>query len=968
MPNRNPLITNSYSAWRLGSRLTIAMGSLLLLSSQLTAAPYFSTAALTNIDIGSESKPALADLDGDGDLDVFIGKWEGTIRYFRNEGTPTRPNLVATPVSANPLREIDVGRRATPTFVDIDSDGDLDVFIGEWGGGIKFFRNEGTKTTPLFSAINHDNPFKGIDIGRYSSPTFVDIDDDGDMDVFIGGWRSHVEFFENIGSAQWPAFFQITDDKNPLDGVQIGSNIAPQFADIDGDGDMDAFIGEWNGRVKYFRNSGTVTEPHFTPAAGAANPLFRVNVRQAAAPAFGDIDLDGDLDVFIGEIYGTLHYLHNDGSVDSPDLIPTSRLVPLLSGVEASANVSINFADIDDDGDQDLFVSELGSSIRFFRNKGSQQNPEFIQILEKANPFDGILVTGSVAPTFIDIDSDGDLDVFIGEYDGAIRFFRNEGGPSAPLFKSIDGKKNPFYKIDIGDNAAPAFADLDNDGDFDLFVGERADKHQFFRNDGSATEPDFRALNDRENPFYKIKIGAKNTPIFGDIDLDGDMDLIVGHANGTLSYLKNLSSEEKSSGMPHFTLQSEPYTFDDGKGSPIHSLGAGNDTSPALVDIDGDGDLDLFVSASDGVIRLFENYDATPIAMDDATLVALNRAKITPNVLKNDLFKKEGPVADFSIADYEDETFNGGTVIKNSNDTFTYTPAEDYLGRDPFTYTLSNYNGSSATARVMLNVIIDTEPPRIIFPKRTTIAATSSDGVVITDPSVDALLATVIAKDNVDGLIKRVEHNAPEILPMGETVITFSVTDVSGNSVQMERSYTVADLHGPEITPPADLTLAATDSQGIASAEIDLKSFLEGVSAIDKIDGPITTIINSDIPETLLFGTTTVTFSATDAAGNTSTVSASITLLDQEPPTLTLPVESITIEAYDRFGLSARDAELAELFNAVSASDNVGVVSLKNDAPSNFPLGTTRVTFVAQDEAGNTAQAEISVKINGPKD
>ena len=123
--------------------------------------------------MGNYSKPTLADIDGDGDLDAVVGEWDGTLLYYQNTGTATNPSYTQQPGTANPFNGINVENSSAPTLADIDGDGDLDAVVGAFNGSLNYYKNTGTATNPIYTEqTGTANPFNGINVGNYSTPTF----------------------------------------------------------------------------------------------------------------------------------------------------------------------------------------------------------------------------------------------------------------------------------------------------------------------------------------------------------------------------------------------------------------------------------------------------------------------------------------------------------------------------------------------------------------------------------------------------------------------------------------------------------------------------------------------------------------------------------------------------------------------------------------------------------------------------
>ena len=189
------------------------------------------------------------------------------------------------PGAANPFDQIDIGNFSTPSFADLDKDGDLDLALGNADGTVKFYENIGSPGLPSFiEQTGTKNPFKSIDIGNNSTPTFVDIDKDGDLDIIIGNSAGTISYYENITDSTGIKFGLRTSTNNPFNGIDVGDNSTPTFADLDKDGDLDAVIGTADGTIKYYKNTGIPSKPTFTAQTGTSNPFNNIDIGDNSTP------------------------------------------------------------------------------------------------------------------------------------------------------------------------------------------------------------------------------------------------------------------------------------------------------------------------------------------------------------------------------------------------------------------------------------------------------------------------------------------------------------------------------------------------------------------------------------------------------------------------------------------------------------------------------------------------------------
>ena len=256
------------------------------------------------------------------------------------------------------------------------------------------------------------------------------------------------------------------------------------------------------------------------------NPFGLVSTYGLATPRTADLDDDGDLDLLVGEYYGVMQYFENTGTVDNPAFAaPQANPFGLDSTIYYAA---LAFADLDNDGDIDLLVGEDYGNLQYFENVGTASEPAFANPVQ--NPF-GINIIDDYfhAPAFADLDDDGDFDLLVGTYsdqyyaqEGLFRYYENIGSAEEPAFASpVD---NPFNLDPV---YFPVFTlgDLDGDGDLDIMSAGDDDDMSYYENIGSASEANFAAV--QIDPFGLIGYGALG-PEFADLDDDGDLDLLYG--------------------------------------------------------------------------------------------------------------------------------------------------------------------------------------------------------------------------------------------------------------------------------------------------------------------------------------------------------------------------------------------------------------------------------------------------------
>ncbi|MGR3318272.1 MAG: FG-GAP-like repeat-containing protein [Candidatus Anammoxibacter sp.] len=597
------ITTNNTRAWSLYAADLDMDGDIDVLSSGWwyendgAVNPSFTLGTITTI--SNANVHPVADIDGDGDMDVLITRSEDEILWFENDG------------AANPsftLGTITVSEGVILAFpADVDGDGDMDVLSGiNNGNGIVWHENDGA-VNPSFTQGGTITS----SVLNLQSLYAADVDGDGDMDVLSASADDNkIAWFENDGAAN-PSFTAHTISTS-VNGV-----ISVFAADVDGDGDMDVLsASNSDDKITWYEND------------GAANPSFTARTittdADGAESVFAaDIDGDGDMDVLSASANDNKVAWYKNNTIHRSALFPETGTIT----TSTDSGTTLFVVDIDGDGDMDI-LSPDDSKIVWFENDGA------------ADPsFTTGTITSSINAEMVfaaDIDGDGDIDVLTAS-----------NGVNAIVWHENDGAANPSFTLGtittgVTDGLILIFiTDMDGDGDMDvLSVSDVDNKIAWFENDGAA------------NPSFALGTittsgGQPKSGYAADIDSDGDMDVLVATNLGILWY-ENDGAANPSFAAGTITTQSSNFFSifvvdldqdgdmdviasvqqfggasirwyeNDGAANP--SFAAGTITTSVsvniemvfAVDVDGDGDIDV-LSADGGTpsrIVWYENDGA----------------------------------------------------------------------------------------------------------------------------------------------------------------------------------------------------------------------------------------------------------------------------------------------------------------------------------------------------------------------
>jgi hypothetical protein len=326
------------------------------------------------------------DLDGDGVRDLAVAPNErentenvNTIWYYRNIQRDDLPKFQFQQTNFLGETMLDFGSGSNPTFVDYNGDGLMDIVVGNHGifksFGVRdarlfLFENIGTSTAPKYQLVNDDY----LGFSRFNeftwdfAPHFADLDGDGDLDLIVGEIFGGLLYGENIGGVNKK--IEIVNITPNWMNINIGQSSVPFVADIDKDGLPDLLIGERNGNVNFFKNTGTASNAMFnnTETVLPNTQLFgRIDAREPgfvtgfSAPFV--LEINSEQTVLTGTDQGQIEYY----KVDPQNISSKFEELDLNFGnIKAGARTRIALADINNNGLLEALVGNLRGGLHLY--------------------------------------------------------------------------------------------------------------------------------------------------------------------------------------------------------------------------------------------------------------------------------------------------------------------------------------------------------------------------------------------------------------------------------------------------------------------------------------------------------------------------------------------------------------------------------------------------------------------------
>ncbi len=260
------------------------------------------------------AEKVVADWNGDGLYDLILGDREGYVTVFLNQGTNADPRYTIGMKLRGGGKEIKAKSPSAPYLVDWNDDGKIDLLVGDGGGYLHLFLNDGAADSGDFaSGVKVQAAGKELEVSRgNASPCVVDWNEDGKKDLVMGKGNGTIYIFLNEGSNEQPIFGKPIE----LNGgsLDVGSNSSPDMADWNGDGKKDLIIGNDDGEIYVFLNKGTNEDPQYENNG----EKLALKFGDDASPRVMGWNRPGANDLVVADRTGEVTLCLNSGGIGSP--------------------------------------------------------------------------------------------------------------------------------------------------------------------------------------------------------------------------------------------------------------------------------------------------------------------------------------------------------------------------------------------------------------------------------------------------------------------------------------------------------------------------------------------------------------------------------------------------------------------------------------------------------------------------
>ena len=521
------------------------------LVSQQVRSTYVSPSGATsvaNLFVSQVDLPGIADVDGDGDLDVLTFQLLGSyLEYHRNLSMELYGNCDSLKYEVRNSCWGYFAENFSNNSVTLNAPCQFNVPDPEIDGG-----GDGARTNEEDGAANKAQAHAG------SSVTPLDLDGDGDMDLLLGdiSYNNLVALY-NGGTAS-SGIMTAKDSIFPVDDVPVDLPVFPAgfHLDIDKDGNKDLLVcpnatslAHDYESLWYYRNHGTDLAPQFELEQRNLFQDRSIELGEGAYPVPFDQNGDGLMDLFVanhgyyasGGLYiGKIALLLNIGTASHPafDLVTDDFMGLSTSGIGASMYPA--FSDVDGDGDQDMYIGDLQGRMHFFRNTATGPVAQFQ--LEQANITDAggavIDVGQHAAPQFHDLDGDLLEDLIIGERNGNLNYYRNTGNSTSPTWtlmnEDLGGVSTVEYWNITGYSVPFIFRNAA--GQREILLGSESGWLYHYGGIEGNIGGTWTLL---DSTFLDIHDGARTGLCLYDFTGDGALDMVLGNFRGGLSFWRS---------------------------------------------------------------------------------------------------------------------------------------------------------------------------------------------------------------------------------------------------------------------------------------------------------------------------------------------------------------------------------------------------------------------------------------------